>query len=212
MPRRAPPLRRLEGDVLGRARPRRPPRRPPRLRGPRRRVARWSPTTSTPTCSPTGSTRAASSPSTTTPTSLDASNLLIPLVRFMPQGDERVRNTVLAIADELTENGLVLRYRTEETDDGLEGEEGTFLICSFWLVSALLEIGERKRGRELCERLLKDAQRARPLRRGARRRLRPPPRQLPAGLHPPGADQRGHPRDPRRAGDAEPRRGPLPLE
>ena len=88
---------------------------------------------------------------------LDASNLLIPLVRFLPQGDERTRSTVLAIADELTENGLVLRYRTEETDDGLAGEEGTFLICSFWLVSALLEIGERKRGRELCERLLKDA-------------------------------------------------------
>ncbi len=88
---------------------------------------------------------------------LDASNLLVPLVRFLPQGDERTRATVLAIADELTENGLVLRYRTDETDDGLEGEEGTFLICSFWLVSALLEIGERQRGRELCERLLKDA-------------------------------------------------------
>jgi GH15 family glucan-1,4-alpha-glucosidase len=88
---------------------------------------------------------------------LDAANLLIPLVRFLPEGDERVRDTVLAIADELTENGLVLRYRTDETDDGLEGEEGTFLICSFWLVSALLEVGERKRGRELCERLLKDA-------------------------------------------------------
>ncbi|MGI8461805.1 MAG: glycoside hydrolase family 15 protein [Solirubrobacterales bacterium] len=88
---------------------------------------------------------------------LDAANLMIPLVRFLPQGDERVRRTVLAIADELTENGLVLRYRTDQTDDGVGGEEGTFLICSFWLVSALLEIGERKRGRELCERLLKDA-------------------------------------------------------
>jgi GH15 family glucan-1,4-alpha-glucosidase len=88
---------------------------------------------------------------------LDAANLLIPLVRFLPQGDERVRATVLAIADELTENGLVLRYRTDETDDGLSGEEGTFLICSFWLVSALLEIGERKRGRGLCERLLKES-------------------------------------------------------
>ena len=88
---------------------------------------------------------------------LDASNLLIPLVRFLPQGDERVRNTVLAIEEELTENGLVLRYRTDQTDDGLHGEEGTFLICSFWLVSALLEIGERRRGRELCERLLKDS-------------------------------------------------------
>jgi GH15 family glucan-1,4-alpha-glucosidase len=65
-----------------------------------------------------------------------------------------VRSTVLAIAEELTDNGLVLRYRVDETDDGLSGEEGTFLICSFWLVSALLEIGERKRGRALCERLL----------------------------------------------------------
>jgi GH15 family glucan-1,4-alpha-glucosidase len=85
---------------------------------------------------------------------LDASCLLIPLVRFLPHDDARVRNTVLAIADDLTENGLVLRYRTEETDDGLTGEEGSFLICSFWLVSALLEIGERRRGRQLCERLL----------------------------------------------------------
>jgi GH15 family glucan-1,4-alpha-glucosidase len=85
---------------------------------------------------------------------LDASCLLIPLVRFLPHDDPRVRNTVLAIADDLTENGLVLRYRTDQTDDGLSGEEGSFLICSFWLVSALLEIGERRRGRALCERLL----------------------------------------------------------
>ncbi len=85
---------------------------------------------------------------------LDASILLIPLVRFLPRGDERVRATVLAIADELTENGFVLRYRVEETDDGLHGEEGTFLICSFWLVSALSEIGERDRAQSLCERLL----------------------------------------------------------
>jgi GH15 family glucan-1,4-alpha-glucosidase len=85
---------------------------------------------------------------------LDASLLLIPLVRFLPHDDPRVVRTVLAIADELSENDLVLRYRTDETDDGLSGEEGTFLICSFWLVNALLEIGERKRGRQLCERLL----------------------------------------------------------
>jgi GH15 family glucan-1,4-alpha-glucosidase len=64
---------------------------------------------------------------------------------------------VLAIADELTENGFVLRYRPEETDDGLGGPEGAFLICSFWLVSALLEIGEYARGRDLCERLLAHA-------------------------------------------------------
>jgi GH15 family glucan-1,4-alpha-glucosidase len=86
--------------------------------------------------------------------SLDASALLIPLVRFLPHWDERVHDTVIAIADELTDNGLALRYRVGETDDGLHGEEGTFLICSFWLVSALLEIGERLRGRQLCERLL----------------------------------------------------------
>ena len=75
-------------------------------------------------------------------------------MRFLPAQDERIRATVLAIADELTEDGLVLRYRVEETDDGLRGEEGTFAICSFWLVSALTEIGEIRRGRELCERLL----------------------------------------------------------
>jgi len=85
---------------------------------------------------------------------LDASLLLVPLVRFLPADDPRVRATVLAIADELTEDGLVLRYRVEETDDGLSGEEGTFTICSFWLVSALVEIGEISRARHLCERLL----------------------------------------------------------
>jgi GH15 family glucan-1,4-alpha-glucosidase len=85
---------------------------------------------------------------------LDASVLLIPLVRFLPPDDPRVRATVLAIADELTVDGMVLRYRTDETDDGLSGEEGTFTICSFWLVSALCEIGELDRARELCEKLL----------------------------------------------------------
>jgi alpha,alpha-trehalase len=85
---------------------------------------------------------------------LDASLLLLPLVRFLPRHDPRVRATVLAIADELTVDGLVLRYRVEETDDGLAGEEGTFTICSFWLVSALVEIGELGRARALCEKLL----------------------------------------------------------
>jgi alpha,alpha-trehalase len=85
---------------------------------------------------------------------LDASLLLIPLVGFLPPSDDRVRATVLAIADELTEDGLVLRYRVEATDDGLAGEEGTFTICSFWLVSALAEIGELDRARTLCEKLL----------------------------------------------------------
>ena len=85
---------------------------------------------------------------------LDASMLLIPLLRFLPADDPRVRATVLAIADELTDMGLVLRYRTKETDDGFAGEEGTFTICSFWLVSALAEIGEHDRARSLCEKLL----------------------------------------------------------
>ena len=85
---------------------------------------------------------------------LDASLLLAPLMRFLPADDPRIRATVLAIADELTVDGLVLRYRVEETDDGLEGEEATFAICSFWLVSALAEIGELDRARDLCERML----------------------------------------------------------
>ena len=87
-------------------------------------------------------------------TALDASALLIPLLGFLPPDDERVRSTVLAIADELTRDELVLRYRVEETDDGFSGEEGTFTICSFWLVSALTEIGELDRARALCEKLL----------------------------------------------------------
>jgi GH15 family glucan-1,4-alpha-glucosidase len=85
---------------------------------------------------------------------LDASLLLAPLVRFLPPDDERIVATVNAIAEELTVNDLVLRYRVGETDDGLTGEEGTFTICSFWLVSALAEIGETKRARGLCEKLI----------------------------------------------------------
>jgi alpha,alpha-trehalase len=88
---------------------------------------------------------------------LDASTLLIPLVRFLPPDDEQVKATVLAIESELEESGFILRYRVDETDDGLTGEEGTFLICSFWLVSALSEIGEANQARELCERLLAHA-------------------------------------------------------
>jgi GH15 family glucan-1,4-alpha-glucosidase len=87
-------------------------------------------------------------------TALDASLLLVPLLGFLPPEDPRVRATVLAIADELTEDELVLRYRVEETDDGFSGEEGTFTICSFWLVSALVEIGEISRARALCTKLL----------------------------------------------------------
>jgi alpha,alpha-trehalase len=85
---------------------------------------------------------------------LDASLLLIPILGFLPPEDERVRATVLAIADELTEDGLVLRYKVDSTDTGFEGKEGTFTICSFWLVTALAMIGERKRATALCQKLL----------------------------------------------------------
>jgi GH15 family glucan-1,4-alpha-glucosidase len=87
-------------------------------------------------------------------TALDASCLLLPLVRFLDPHDPRIVATVEAIANELTIDGLVLRYRVQETDDGLSGEEGAFAICSFWLVSALVEIGQTARARALCERLL----------------------------------------------------------
>jgi GH15 family glucan-1,4-alpha-glucosidase len=89
--------------------------------------------------------------------SLDASVLLAAILGFLPADDERLRASVLAVDEELTENGFVLRYRTDETDDGLSGREGTFLICSFWLVSALAIIGEEQRARDLMERLLRIA-------------------------------------------------------
>jgi len=88
---------------------------------------------------------------------LDASTLLAAIFGFLPGDDERLKASVLAVADELTEDGFVLRYRTNETDDGLSGKEGTFLICSFWLVSALAIVGELQRSRDLMERLLRIA-------------------------------------------------------
>ena len=89
--------------------------------------------------------------------SLDASVLLAAIFGFLPGDDERLHATVNAIAEELTENGFVLRYRTDETDDGLSGKEGTFLICSFWLVSALAIVGELQRARDLMDKLLRIA-------------------------------------------------------
>jgi alpha,alpha-trehalase len=88
---------------------------------------------------------------------LDASVLLAANFEFLPANDERLRATVKAIAEDLTENGFVLRYRTGETDDGLSGKEGTFLICSFWLVSALAIVGELQQARDLMEKLLRIA-------------------------------------------------------
>ncbi len=87
-------------------------------------------------------------------TALDASLLLIPLVGFLPPSDPRVRGTVAAIERELTVNGFVLRYRHDEVPDGLPPGEGSFLVCSFWLVDCLASIGRREDARRLFERLL----------------------------------------------------------
>jgi GH15 family glucan-1,4-alpha-glucosidase len=88
---------------------------------------------------------------------LDASTLLAGSFKFLAHDDERLRSTVLAVSEELTENGFVLRYRPDETDDGLSGNEGTFVICSFWLVSAFAIVGEMQRARDLMERMLRIA-------------------------------------------------------
>jgi len=88
---------------------------------------------------------------------LDASVLLAASFGFLRADDPRLRATVLAIGERLTENGFVLRYRTEETDDGLSGAEGTFLICSFWLVTALSIVGEMDQARAMMERLVRIA-------------------------------------------------------
>jgi alpha,alpha-trehalase len=87
---------------------------------------------------------------------LDAAQLLMPLVGFLPATDPRMRSTIDAIADELTEDGLVLRYRNVEglNADGLTGEEGTFVICSFWLVSCLAQAGEVERAQALFDQLV----------------------------------------------------------
>jgi GH15 family glucan-1,4-alpha-glucosidase len=86
---------------------------------------------------------------------LDAAALLMPLVGFLPADDPRMRSTIEAVARDLTEDGLVLRYRNTEglNADGLTGEEGTFVICSFWLVSCLALAGEVERAEELFDRL-----------------------------------------------------------
>ena len=86
---------------------------------------------------------------------LDAAQLLMPIVGFLPATEERMRSTIEAIARELTEDGLVLRYRNEEglNADGLQGEEGTFVICSFWLVSCLAQAGEIDRAEKLFAQL-----------------------------------------------------------
>lgn len=87
-------------------------------------------------------------------TTVDASLLLIPRVGFLPGTDPRVLGTIAAVERDLTDDGLVMRYRTADTDDGLPGGEGLFLACSFWLVDALHAAGRTPRATELFERLL----------------------------------------------------------
>jgi len=85
---------------------------------------------------------------------LDASLLLIPRVGFLPATDPRVLGTIDAIRWELTEDGLVRRYQSEQTHDGLMGSEGLFVACSFWLVDALYAAGQQQEAIDLFERLL----------------------------------------------------------
>jgi GH15 family glucan-1,4-alpha-glucosidase len=87
-------------------------------------------------------------------TQLDASALLIPLVGFLPASDERVRSTVDAIGRRLMRDGLVLRYDTRRTRDGLSGREGAFLACSFWYADNLVLLGRHREARKLFEHLL----------------------------------------------------------
>ncbi len=87
---------------------------------------------------------------------LDAGVLLMPLVGFLPASDARMRSTIEAVARDLTQDGLVLRYANDEglNADGLTGEEGTFVICSFWLVSCLALAGELERSQRLFDQLV----------------------------------------------------------
>jgi GH15 family glucan-1,4-alpha-glucosidase len=85
---------------------------------------------------------------------LDASLLLIPRVGFLPATDPRVRGTIAAVRRELSDGGLIRRYQTSQTDDGLKGSEGLFIACSFWLVDALHAAGQQRDAVELFERLL----------------------------------------------------------
>ena len=199
--RRAAALRVVEAHVLGRARPRREAGRHPRR--PERAGSMGGDRRGDPGRHPRARRRASRGVLRQhyETDALDASILLAAIFGFLPADDERLRATSMAIAEDLTENGFVLRYRTDETDDGLSGKEGTFLICSFWLVSALAIVGELQRARDLMERLLRIAS---PLGLYAEEfdaATRPAPRQLPAGVLAPRADRGGgadHP--PRDAG------------
>ena len=141
-------------------------------------------------------------PSPSASDELDAAALLMPIVGFLPATDPRMRSTIEAIAADLTEDGLVLRYRNDAglNADGLIGEEGTFVICSFWLVSCLAQAGEVERAEALFERLAGYANDLGLLGEEIDIGDRRAAGQLPAGLQPHRTDRRGVPHRPGTAG------------
>ena len=130
---------------------------------------------------------------------LDASALVLPLVGFLPPDDERMVGTIGAIQRELARDGLVSRYPPRTRDDGLPGDEGQFLACSFWLVGALALTGGSTRRASSTSGCCDCSERPRPALRGVRRRARAPGGQLPPGVQPPGAHQCRHGASARRA-------------
>ena len=153
-PRRAQALHRVQGDVLGRGRARRRPGRRTRRRRTRQAVAGRRRQDQGRGARQGRVRTGACSASTTRPTTSTPRCCCCPSWGSCLPTTSAIKATVLAIADELTEDGLVLRYRVEGTDTGFSGEEGTFTICSFWLVTALAMIGETDRARALCQKLL----------------------------------------------------------
>jgi GH15 family glucan-1,4-alpha-glucosidase len=121
---------------------------------------------------------------------LDASTLRLSHVGFLPGDDPRMLATIDRVREELELDGLVYRYRVEETDDGLHGEEGAFLICSFWLVSSLALAGRCEEAQTLLSGPARPRQRPRAVLRGARPG-RDDARQLPPGVHTPRANPGG---------------------
>ena len=202
--RRAAALHLLQADVLGRRRPRRAPGRAARGLGARGALARGRPTRSATTSARNALDERGVFTQHYDTDALDASVLLMPLVRFLPSDDERVRATVLAIADELTDDGLVLRYRVRG-DRRRPARRGGH-VHDLLVLAGLGAVRDR-RARAGARPLRAPAllrQPARAVRRGDRQPDGTPPGQLPAGVHAPGADQRGHPRHPRRGGARAP--------
>ena len=126
----------------------------------------------------------------TTGQGLDASVLNIPLVGFLPGGDERVADTI-GVSRELGRDGFVSRYRRSRDRRRLSGDEGQFLACSFWLVSALAVNGQVDEAMRAVRATDRSEQRSRPAGRGVRREAAASGRQLPSSLQPPHADRSG---------------------